>query len=259
MQQSTFARDILLKTSNIAENHGFEILHGIVDSIWIKRNENTKNNINNVKEKLIFENLKKDIEEQTGFSISFEGLYKWIVFDSSKIHPELSALNRYFGVFEDKKIKSRGIELRRHDTPPLFIKFQNELLIAMSDYSNLAKIKQMLPLLKNIHNKYKNLILSGRIHYSELVFTRKISKNSNEYSNRKTIESGVIHILLNNQKWLYAGEEIKYVITDFYNKSYLQRAMPIQLCGKSYFKYDIKKYCQLLDDAYNTLTNHFYK
>ena len=28
-----FARDILLKTPNIAENHGFEILHGIIDSI----------------------------------------------------------------------------------------------------------------------------------------------------------------------------------------------------------------------------------
>ena len=26
--------------------------------------------------------------------------------------------NRYFGVFEDGAVKARGIELRRHDTPP---------------------------------------------------------------------------------------------------------------------------------------------
>ncbi|HEY6535469.1 MAG TPA: hypothetical protein VIY08_06680 [Candidatus Nitrosocosmicus sp.] len=84
---------------------------------------------------------KKDIEDQTGFSISFEGIYKWIVFDSSKTRPELPALNRYFGVFENKKIESRGIEKRRHDTPPLIIKFQNELLCAMSGYNNVATIR----------------------------------------------------------------------------------------------------------------------
>ncbi len=248
-----FARDILLKTSHIVENHGFEILHGIVDSIWIK------NNINNVKDKTIFEKLKKDIEEQTGFSISFEGIYKWIVFDSSKkIQPELPALNRYFGVFEDGLIKARGIELRRHDTPPLFIKFQNELLKAMSDYNSITTIKQNLHNLKNIYKKYKDLILSRRIHYSEFVFTKRITKNSDEYSKRKTIESGVICILLNNGKWLHAGEEIKYVITDFHNKNYLQRALPIQLCDK-FLEYDVKKYSQLLDDSYDTITRHFHK
>ena len=30
-----FAREILLQTSKIAESHGFDIIHGIVDSIWI--------------------------------------------------------------------------------------------------------------------------------------------------------------------------------------------------------------------------------
>ena len=157
-----FARDILLKTSKIAENHGFEIIHGIVDSIWIKND-----NINNVmKIKPYLKILKKDIEEQTGFSISFEGIYKWIVFDSSKkIQPELPALNRYFGVFEDGIIKSRGIETRRHDTPPLFIKFQNELFKTMSDYNSITTIKQNLHNLKNIYKKYKdsNFYLEGSI------------------------------------------------------------------------------------------------
>ncbi|HXT84789.1 MAG TPA: DNA polymerase domain-containing protein [Verrucomicrobiae bacterium] len=248
-----FARDILLKTSRIAENHGFEILHGIVDSIWIK------NNINKFKDKTIFEKIKKDIEEQTGFSISFEGIYKWIVFDSSKKNQfELPALNRYFGVFENKIIKARGIELRRHDTPPLFIKFQNELLKAMSDHNGVTQIKQNLHNLKNTYKKYKDLILSRKVHYSELIFTKRITKNSDEYSKRKTIESDIIHILLNNGKWLHAGEEIRYVITDFYNKNYLQRALPLELCDE-YFEYDVKKYCQLLDDSYDTITRHFYK
>ena len=34
-------------------------------------------------------NLKKDIEDQFDFQISFEGIYKWIVFDFSKGNSEL--------------------------------------------------------------------------------------------------------------------------------------------------------------------------
>ena len=33
-----FARDIMLKISKVVETHGFEIIHSIVDSIWVKRN-----------------------------------------------------------------------------------------------------------------------------------------------------------------------------------------------------------------------------
>src|SRR6185437_5708065 len=37
-----FDRQIMLQTAKIAERHGFRVLHGIVDSIWIKNNEEEK-------------------------------------------------------------------------------------------------------------------------------------------------------------------------------------------------------------------------
>ena len=169
-------------------------------------------------------NLKKDIEDKTGFQISIEGIYKWIVFDSSKENPELPALNRYFGVFEDGTIKSRGIEARRHDTPPLFIKFQNELLQTISCANNIDEAIRMLPALENIYNKYQHVICSKKVFYLDLIFTKRISKNSDEYSNRKTIESCVIQLLLNKGKLIHAGEEIKYIITDFYSKIHLRES-----------------------------------
>ena len=250
-----FARDILLKISKIAENYGFKIIHGIVDSIWIKRNDNIR--INNIENRVIFENLKKDIEEQTGFSISFEGVYKWIVFDSSKTNSELPALNRYFGVFENGEIKTRGIETRRHDTPQLFIKFQGELLKTMSEFDNINEIKQKLSSLEKIYNKYKILVSSRKVSYSDLVFTKRISKNSDEYSTRKTIESCVIRILSNNGKSLNAGEEIKYIVTNFYNKSHMKRAIPIELVDNITPNYDVTRYCILLYDSYNSIIRYF--
>ena len=218
-----------VKDIKIVESYGFEIIHGIVDSIWIKRNnEKRVNGFDNYKS---YENLKKEIEDKTGFSISFEGIYKWIVFDSSKKDDlnDLPALNRYFGVFQDgDTIKTRGIESRRHDTPPLFIMFQEELLQKISCADSIDDIKRMIPILEDIYKKYIDLIYYKKVHFSELVFTKRISKNSDGYFNkrRKTIESCVIQLLSNNGKSLFAGQEIKYIISDFHNKNNLKELFP---------------------------------
>ena len=235
-----FARDILMKTSKIAEKHGFDVIHGIVDSIWISEVDNIEYSLSAADSAHRYINLKKDIEEQTGFSISFEGMYKWIVFDSSKINPDLPALNRYFGVFEDGTIKMRGIETRRHDTPELFVHFQEELMKIMSAHNNIHEITKCLPILESVYKKYINLICSKKISYTNLIFIKRISKASNEYADRKTIENCVLKRLTNNGKSLNAGEEIKYIITNFYNENFLERAIPIELIDENNIRYDTK-------------------
>jgi DNA polymerase, archaea type len=253
-----FARDILMKTSKIAEKHGFDIIHGIVDSIWISEVDNIKYSLSAADSVHRYINLKKDIEEQTGFSISFEGVYKWIVFDSSKINPNLPALNRYFGVFEDGTIKMREIETRRHDTPKLFIYFQEELMKIMSVHNNIHEITKCLPILESVYKKYINLICSKKISYTDLIFTKRISKAGNEYADRKTIENCVLKRLSSNGKSLNAGEEIKYIITNFYNENFLERAIPIELIDEHNIRYDTKRYLELLKDTYDSVTKVFY-
>ena len=253
-----FARDILMKTSKIAEKHGFDVIHGIVDSIWISKIDNIEYSLSVADSAHRYINLKKDIEEQTGFSISFEGVYKWIVFDSSKINPDLPALNRYFGVFEDGTIKMRGIETRRHDTPELFVYFQEELMKIMSAYSNIHEITKCLPILESIYKKYINLICTKKISYTDLIFTKRMSKASNEYADRDTIENCVLKQLTNNGKSLNAGEEIKYIITNFYHECFLERAIPIELIDENDIKYDTKRYLELLKETYDSVTKFFY-
>jgi DNA polymerase, archaea type len=254
-----FARDILLKTSKIAEEHGFEVIHGIVDSVWVREKNGLINNSRYPPDtSKRYMDLKKDIEEQTGFSISFEGVYKWIVFDSSKTNPQLPALNRYFGVFENGTIKARGIETRRHDTPKIFIDFQDELLQAISRFNKVEEIKHSIHALDDIYNKYRNFIFSRKVSLSDLTFTKRISKGIDEYSSRDTIENCVLRILSNNGKSLHAGEEIKYVVIDFYNKNHLERALPIELIDKNHFKYDEKRYSQLLSEMYKSINKFFY-
>jgi DNA polymerase I len=128
-----FARKILLQAAKIAEQHRFRVLHGIVDSLWIKKkkeNNDEKNNSgnNNYNYYDDYLTLKNSIEKETGFTVSFEGVYKLIAFTHSKTNRPSTLPNRYFGVFDDGSLKIRGLEARRHDTPILFSKCQSEIL-----------------------------------------------------------------------------------------------------------------------------------
>ena len=100
------------------------VLHGIVDSIWVKKKGNY-NNRANIQDYL---RLKELIEKQTGFKMSFKDIYKWIAFIHCKANDILPVPNRYFGLFADGSLKIREIEARRHDTPILFSRCQNKIL-----------------------------------------------------------------------------------------------------------------------------------
>ena len=114
-----FGREALLKASHTAEERGFEVIHGIVDSLWLKKPDANLSD---------YENLCKVITEQSGIPINFEGRYKWIVFLPSKTHPRVGVLNRYYGVMEDGKVKVRGLEIRRRDTPRFVFDAQTEMI-----------------------------------------------------------------------------------------------------------------------------------
>jgi DNA polymerase-2 len=56
-------------------------------------------------------------------------------------------------------------------------------------------------------------------------------------------------------KSLRAGEILKYIITDYYRRHSKKRSIPVKLAN-SQTKYDIKRYCELLEVT-NTVTEPF--
>jgi DNA polymerase-2 len=64
-------------------------------------------------------------------------------------------------------------------------------------------------------------------------------------------------LLLNDGKALHAGEEIKYIITDFNNKVHLERAIPMELIEGQNFKFDIERYGKLLQGIYESIIQYF--
>ena len=82
-------------------------------------------------------NVLRDI----GIPLDLEGVYKWIVFLPNK-GTGTGALNRYYGLFESGKLKLRGIELRKHDTPEFIRKAQSGMLDVLSKGDDSAGFRE---------------------------------------------------------------------------------------------------------------------
>ena len=246
-----FDRQILIRTIRTAEEQGFKILHAIVDSIWVQKKGAQKHARADD-----YEVLKKAIENETGFDISLEGVYKWIAFVPSKNNNIVGVPNRYFGVFEDGTLKLRGIEARRHDTPIFFSNYQQLILNILAETDTINEVKAMFPKMMELFQSHLKQLKERRVNLNELVFTKRISKNYDEYEDRNTVENNAILNLSGGGKSLRAGEILKYVVTDYYRKHSKKRSIPIELAN-SETKYDVKRYCELLEEVTNTVTEPF--
>ena len=255
-----FDRQVLLKAVRVVESHGFRILHGIVDSLWVVKK---KGAVQEKEEKKDCLKLKEEIEQKTGFAISFEGTYKWVAFVHSKSSKLVPVPNRYFGVLEDGSMKVRGLEIRRRDNPPLFDKFQAEILKIIAAGNTIQEVKVLLmPKVKETFCRYVQLLKEGKVPLEELVFTKQLSKDSHDYV-MNTCESAALHQLRSEGKSLHAGEVLQYVITDYYNnnKRPNKRAMPIEMIdsdnNNTTTAYDAKRYTELLAEELRSITEPF--
>jgi DNA polymerase, archaea type len=161
-------------------------------------------------------------------------------------------------------LKIRGIEARRHDTPTLFSRCQNEILeIIDADGNNtINEVKALMPKVNDIFQKYAALLKEKRVPIEELVFTKRLSKNSSEYQNRDTIENSVLSLFGREGKYVKAGEILKYIMTEYYSRmkrlSNNYRAIPIELFDDDKNNtYDVRRYTELLASTCNSVTEPF--
>jgi DNA polymerase, archaea type len=226
------------------EEIGFTALHGIVDSLWVQRKNASRED---------YAKLEEPITLATGYDISFEGAYKWIVFLASKQDDFSPVSNRYFGVFEDGTL-DRGIETRRRDTPPLFSRFQHQALAIMGQ-GNTKEVKALMPRVRELFLLYKERLLTGNVPFVDLVFTKSLSKDSDQYS-ANTVETSAIYQLQDEGDPLRAGEQLQYIISDYRRKNSRKRTVPIELLDEQ-TTYDAKRYVELLAETCSSITKPF--
>ena len=239
-------RKVLVDAARVAERRGFRVMHGIVDSLWLRKAGAGRDD---------FERLRREIEAETKFAISFEGIYKWIAFLPSKVDAGVPVLNQYFGAYTDGKLKVRGIEARRHDTPAFFSKCQLEILERLAKAGSVEEARAMVDDCIGIFLEHARSLLEHRAPIAGLVFTRNLSRKPGEYANR-SLTSSVADQLVREGVELHAGEAVQYVITDYESKSPGRRAVAFELVDEKTV-YDAKRYVELLAEACSTVLRPF--
>ena len=233
-----FGRDAFLRSARRAEEAGFEVLHGIVDSLWLK------------KENASVEDYKKlcgQISDEIGVGLNFEGKYKWIVFLPSKMHPNVGVLNRYYGVMESGKLKVRGLEVRKRDTPKFVYDAQMEMINVLAEANNSVEFRYKIPEVIDVVRKWRSKLLDGEVPVWDLIIKKRLSKNPKNY---KQHVSQVIAAeqLIKEGSEIHAGNNVTFLFTDSENKKHNRRVLAGQLVDEG-VNPDIKRYLILLYTA----------
>jgi DNA polymerase-2 len=240
-----YAREFLLNAVEIVEKHGFIIIHGIVDSLYVQAP--TSMTTSEFQQKCI--HIADEISKKTKIPINFDptnDYFDFICFLPTKNDPEIGALNRYWGIKPNKGIKIRGIEIRRHDTPPLIKRFQQEVMESIGKASNKRDFDQLLrnaivPVLR----QYYNMLLSRQISPEDLVVSIRITR-APEYYKVKNYQAIAANYLKRLGIQIQPGQKVDFVITHDKAKNPEDRVLPIEIFKKGNASYDIEKYKELL-------------
>jgi DNA polymerase elongation subunit (family B) len=243
---TAFARDNLLRAARMAEEGGFEVVHGIVDSLWVKK-QGAKSSE--------FIRLCEGIEKRVGLPIALEGLYRWIVFLPSKVKAGVPVLNRFYGVFEDGALKARGVMMRRRDTPELIRRAQREMLGKLAGARGAGEFKEGIPEAVSLVQKYADVLMGWGVKAEDLAIYRQLSRHPLAYeveahtaiASRQMLEAGIE---------LHPGQTIAYVVTNAEARNPNFRVRPLPLVGRK-VRYDRRWYLNLLLEASEELFGLF--
>ena len=234
------ARDLLVRSMEIAEQHGYEVVHGIVDSLWLRPKPNASG----------IDKLVEHINGAMGLPIDLEGVYKWVVFLPCKT-TGVGALNRYYGLFQDDEMKLRGIELRKHDTSSFVNEAQKAMLGELSYANNAKEFTERLPRAVSILQAFAQRLKDGKVPPQDLVLTKAVTRQLEEYS-VMTNSVAALKQMKTRGYTVEPGEYIRFVITDGQSRNSEKKVRVAEFIQGDE-KPDVNEYMKLLCRAGETL------
>ena len=186
------SRELLMQIKEMAEDMGFEVLHGIVDCLWV------------IGEPISV--FKEAVEKETGILTEVD-TYDWITF--LPMSDGGGAYNRYFGRLNTGKMKIRGVMARKGDTPEYVNKMQQEVFEVLAEAKSLEDLRRIEPKARQVYRRYMDE-LDG-VDVEELAIHQRVSKLN--YS-RRCAEASAVQAHMKQGIPLAPGMEIGYVIRD---------------------------------------------
>ncbi len=226
---TAYGREILLRTIELADGMGFEILHGIVDSLWVKGSKPEK--------------LCELASREIGIPLELKGEFRWIVFLPNKSNG-VGALNRYYGVMTTGKLKVRGIETRRSDTPRLINNMQDAMLGKLAEAKTASEFYVKIPEALGLLQGYTRKVLDNECELSDMIFKTHVSRGCDEYRQFNNQVAAQKQLRQEGIETL-PGQSIRYIITDHNSRSWQKRVIIPELADEN-TQYDRAKYYEYL-------------
>jgi DNA polymerase I len=195
---NAFAREILLDAKELLEQHGWRVLHGIVDSLWVQRMPDA--------DPTPLDDLVPVISGRIEIPLEHEARYDWIAFAPRRESSE-GALNRYVAKAAGADaFKRRGIELRQRSTPPFVEDCQEELLRALDEH------REPAPVCDRLRRQLRRLE-AGAVDPQALVVRQRVSKEREAYT-QATRNVAALDRAARHDFDVSPGEDVEYVVVD---------------------------------------------
>lgn len=241
---TALAREVMLETQEIGEEMGLEMLHGIVDSVWLRANKGR------VEYKTVMEFCKR-VSEKVNIKMSPKGVYKWMVIPSSRLHPSIAPLNRYYGVYRNGEIKTRGIETRRRDTCLYVGDCQMAMIKTLAQSNDKTGFLQRIPEAFEVCRNYMDKLYDHDVDLRDLILNASLTRDPHEY--RAVSRAAVVaQQLVKAGQELHAGQQVRYIMIDADSINPLRRVKALELVDES-TRYDPRAYADLCERAFENL------
>lgn len=163
---TAYGREALLSAKEVVEELGYEVIQMYVDGLWVKGAS------------CDFEAVLDEIFRRSGLPVALDGVYRWVAFLPSRVHPRRAAANRYFGVFQSGEVKVRGIATRRKDTPPWISTVQMEVIEHLAQF---PQPEQAIPAVIDCVRRRLYDLGGRRVALEQLLLSQRISRELDDY------------------------------------------------------------------------------
>jgi DNA polymerase elongation subunit (family B) len=153
-----YGREILLRTKEIAEESGLEVIYGIVDSVFVKGGTKQQ-----------YEDFAARVSNEIGIELELDCIFRSIAFPAADDYAGIA--NKYYGITHEGKLECRGIALRHSDAPPLIKEFQEKAIRKILAGENAS----------GIYRQYEEIILKKEPTLEQFAITKSLRRDPDKY------------------------------------------------------------------------------
>ena len=215
-----WSRDLLLTTIEAAQDDGWDVLHAIVDCVWLSDIRGRSKQ----QQRLDAEAFAQRLSSRVGIPLEFEAHYDFIAFLPSRMHGS-GSLTKYWA-YDGESFKVRGIELRQHSTPQWVRTLQQHglELLAEGERSNGLPSQRTQRLVWRHFRAEIRRLANGLVPLEDLVITRRTSRTWQDYRVKNLTYAALLRAHERGYE-VPPGGKVRYAVLNRSSEQLLERVV----------------------------------